>query len=126
MRAASCALTLLAGLLVAGPALAQRMAVTVECNPADKPLVYDCTLTLAERDSGRMIVGAAAIVEADMPSMPMAHKIKPVELKATDKPGVYTFRIELEMHGEWALKLRLSKPRMDLIVHKMNFAKPPG
>jgi hypothetical protein len=126
MRAASCALTLVAGLLLAGPALAERMAVSVQCTPADKPLVYDCTLMLSERDSGRMIVGAAAIVEADMPSMPMAHKVKPVALKPTDQPGVYTFRIELEMHGEWALKLRLSKPRMDVIVHKMNFAKPGG
>lgn len=124
MRAAFAAVLSAAAFLAAGPARAERMAVTVSCVPAEKPLVYDCTLTLAERDSGRMIVGAAAIVEADMPSMPLAHKVKPVELKPTDKPGVYTFRIELEMHGEWALKLRLSRPRMDVIVHKMNFAKP--
>jgi hypothetical protein len=25
------------------------------------------------------------------------------------------------MHGEWALKIRLAKPRQDLIIHKMMF-----
>jgi len=74
--------------------------------------------------SKQPIQGAAIVVGADMPSMPMAHNVKPVHVEPTGKPGEYRFRITLEMHGEWALKIRLAKPRQDLIVHKMMFAKP--
>jgi hypothetical protein len=71
--------------------------------------------------SKQPIQGAAIIVGADMPAHPMAHNVKPVNAMPTGKPGEYKFSITLEMHGEWALKIRLAKPRQDLIVHKMMF-----
>ena len=106
--------------LAAVPAAAQeRMGADVSCKRVGQTMEYDCLLMLKGKLSGHPIQGAGIVVGADMPAMPMAHNIKPVRAQATGKPGEYKFRIALEMHGEWALKIRLAKPRQDLIVHKM-------
>lgn len=102
----------------------ERMGAEIACAAGAKPLVYDCVLQLVGKTSGQPIQGAALVVGADMPTMPMAHNVKPVHAEPTGRPGEYRFRIELDMLGEWALKLRLSKPRQDLIVHKMMFEAP--
>lgn len=108
--------------LAAGPALAQeRMGADVACKRVGQTMEYNCLLMLKGKLSGQPIQGAGIVVGADMPSMPMAHNIKPVKAEATGKPGEYKFRIALDMHGEWALKIRLAKPRQDLIVHTMTF-----
>ena len=109
--------------LAASAVLAQEpMGAEVSCSRIGTTMTYDCLLTLKGKTSGHPIQGAAIIVGADMPAMPMAHNIKPVKAEPTGKPGEYKFRIELDMHGEWALKIRLAKPRQDLIVHKMMFS----
>ena len=108
--------------LLAAPAAAQeRMDADVSCTRVGQTMQYDCLLMLKGKLTGHPIQGAGIVVGADMPSMPMAHNIKPVKAEATGKPGEYRFRIALDMHGEWALKIRLAKPRQDLIVHKMMF-----
>ena len=108
--------------LAGGHARAQeRMGADVSCTQVGKTMQYDCLLQLKGALSGHPIQGAAIIVGADMPAHPMAHNVKPVQAAATGKAGEYKFRIALEMHGEWALKIRLAKPRQDLIVHKMMF-----
>ena len=122
---AAAALLAAAHLSAATTAAAQeRMGAEVSCTQVGTTMTYDCLLTLKGRNSGQPIQGAAILVGADMPSMPMAHNVKPVKAEPTGKPGEYKFRIVLEMHGEWALKIRLAKPRQDLIVHKMMFARP--
>ena len=108
--------------LAGGPARAQeRMGAEVNCMQVGKTMQYDCVLLLVGKTSSQPIQGAAIVVGADMPSMPLAHNVKPVKAEPTGNPGEYKFRIELAMHGEWALKVRLAKPRQDLIVHKMMF-----
>ena len=100
----------------------ERMGADVTCKQISKTMEYDCLLMLKGMLSGHPIQGAAIVVGADMPAHPMAHNVKPVKAEATGKPGEYKFRIALEMHGEWALKIRLAKPRQDLIVYKMMFS----
>ena len=58
-----------------------------------------------------------------MPSMPMAHNVKPVKAKPTSKPGEYQARLELEMPGEWAVKLRLAGPVRDQLVLRYLFTE---
>ena len=65
--------------------------------------------------------GAQLSIGADMPSMPMAHNIKPVKAKPGSKPGEYAARLDLEMTGEWAVKLRLSGPVRDQLVLHYEF-----
>ena len=61
-----------------------------------------------------------------MPSMPGAHNVKPVTAKPKDKAGRYSVLIQLEMFGEWILKLNISKPTRDIIVKKLYFSNKGG
>ena len=106
-------------LLAAAPALAQRVQATLECTPAPGLLTYDCIIRLSR--GGQPLSGIGVSVGADMPSMPMAHNVKPVKASAGDKPGEYRVRLELEMNGEWAVKLRLSGAVRDQIIVKRKF-----
>jgi hypothetical protein len=103
-------------LLAAAPALAQRVQADLDCKPAKGLLTYDCIIRLTR--GGRPLERAEVSVGADMPSMPMAHNVRPVKAAPGEKPGEYRARLELEMTGEWAVKLRLSGPlREQLILH---------
>ena len=56
----------------------------------------------------------------------MAHNVKPVKAMPAGKPGMYHATIELQMHGEWALKMDVSSPARDTIIHKMHFGAAKG
>jgi hypothetical protein len=81
--------------------------------------VYDCTIHLTR--GGEPLSGAQVTVGADMPSMPMAHNTRPVKARPGKKPGEYHARLELEMQGEWAVKLRIAGPARDQIIKKLDF-----
>ena len=102
---------------------AERAKAKVVCEKTDTPLVYDCQIMLVGKKSGIPIEGAEFEVSADMPSMPMAHNVKPATAVPGEKPGVYRVRIELAMHGEWVLKLDLKKPLRDRLISKLRFGK---
>jgi hypothetical protein len=112
---AKTALCLILGFL-AFPALAQSPRGELACKSTGTDFVYDCTIRLTR--AGKPLEGARVTVGADMPSMPMAHNVKPQQAKPGTQPGEYSVRLDLEMLGEWAVKLRLSGPVRDqLILH---------
>ena len=114
-------LLLILVLLLPGVASAQKVQARLDCSPAGDELAYDCVIRLT-RD-GQPLGGARLSVGADMPSMPMAHSVKPVKAKPGRQPGEYLARLELEMHGEWAVKLRLSAPVRDQLVLHYRFTE---
>jgi len=94
-------------------ALAQKTDATLDCKPTGKDFVYDCLIRL-----NPALAGVQITLGADMPSMPMAHQVKPVKASPTETPGEYRAKLDLEMTGEWAVKLRLAGPVRDqLILH---------
>lgn len=102
--------------LAAQPVFAQKIQANLDCKYTGTDFVYDCRIAL-ER-GGQPLSGAQVTVGADMPSMPMAHNIKPVKATPTSTPGEYRARLDLEMTGEWAVKLRIAGPVRDqLILH---------
>jgi hypothetical protein len=106
--------------LLAPPTVnAQKIDADIQCKFTGTDYVYDCVIRLV-RD-GKPLSGVPLTVAADMPSMPMAHNIKPVKAKPGKQPGEYRARLDLEMKGEWALKLRLSGAVRDQIVTKIRF-----
>jgi YtkA-like len=119
--------SLLLGVIVALSApptfAADRARVAVTCKVTDEALAYDCTFKLANARTGAPIDNAELSVGADMPSMPMAHNVRPVTAKATATPGEYAARLTLEMHGDWALRLRIAGPLKDQRVEVMSFTK---
>jgi len=98
-----------------------RYRIDLGCQPTGQALTYLCTVSIADA-SGKPIDGAAPILSADMPSMPMAHSVKPVTVQAVaGRPGVYQGRVSLEMLGEWAVKVQVKAPRPDIVVRKLDF-----
>ena len=108
-------------ILLAMPLLAhaQTPKADLRCKATGEDFVYDCTITL--RRGGQPLAGAEVTVSADMPSMPMAHSVRPAKAKPGTKPGEYRARLDLEMLGGWAVKLRLDGPVRDLLVLHYEF-----
>jgi hypothetical protein len=106
-------------MFLALPAYAQAIRAGLDCRFTGTDFVYDCVVHL-ER-AGAPLAGAQVAVGADMPSMPMAHNLKPVNAKPGAKAGDYEARLDLEMAGEWAVKLRLSGPVRDQLVLHYEF-----
>lgn len=100
-------------------AIAQKIDARIDCKSAGAALVYDCTIRLTR--GAQPLSGVQVSMGADMPSMPMAHNVKPVMAKPGRQPGEYQARLALEMQGEWTVKLRLSGPVRDQIVKTMRF-----
>jgi hypothetical protein len=111
--------------LLAMPAWAQtpRYKVELACAPTKTVLVYQCLVHVTD-PAGRPVEGADVTLSADMPSMPMAHNVKPVTAQPlTGKPGSYEATLELEMPGEWLVKLQFRAPHRDLVTRKLDFQK---
>lgn len=102
---------LVASLLLPLTAQAQRVKADMDCRFTGTDFVYDCVIRLHPA-----IEGVQVVVGADMPSMPLAHNVRPVKAKPGNAPGEYHARLDLEMTGEWAVKLRLSGAVRDLLV----------
>ena len=120
---APAAIALAAALAVAGAKAQTRAKADVTCAPTGKPLVYDCAIKLADA-AGAPLAGVDVTLGADMPSMPMAHNVRPVKGEPAAEPGLYRARLELEMHGDWALRIDLSGAIRDRIVKPMRFEAP--
>ena len=101
------------------PVAAQAVRAELQCKLTPTDYVYDCAIKLA-RD-GRPLAGAVFTVGADMPSMPGAHSVKPVKAKPGKVPGAYEAKLDLEMPGEWAVKLRLARPVKDQLILLYDF-----
>ena len=116
---------ILAAILGIAPVLAigaERKDAEVTCEPTEQRLVYDCTVMLTKRHSGDPVNNAEFTVGADMPSMPGAHNVKPVQAIPHEEPGLYGVRIHLDMLGDWAIRLDFTKPDRDRVVKKQTFA----
>ncbi|HYR35762.1 MAG TPA: FixH family protein [Burkholderiales bacterium] len=96
----------------------------MQCKAAGKDLIYNCTIRLARAD--QPVEGAQLTVGAAMPSMPDAHSAKPVKARPGKGPGEYLVRLDLDMPGEWDVKLRLSAPVRDQVVLRYEFDERGG
>jgi hypothetical protein len=106
------------------PALAaDRASATIDCKATADVLVYDCIVKLSNARTAAALEQAAVTVGADMPSMPMAHNVRPVIAKATGTPGEYQARLRLEMYGDWALRLKIEGPLRDQLVEMKSFGE---
>jgi len=116
------ALFAMAAIGMAGAAEAQvRARAELRCEPAGEVLLYDCTVALSDRRTNEPLAGLAVTVGADMPSMAGAHSVRPVTAAEGPVKGTYRFRLELEMHGDWALQINLSGATRDRVVELLRF-----
>jgi hypothetical protein len=93
-----------------------------ECAASAKKFQYNCNVLFLHKK--KPMSGYSGIVGATMPSMAMAHNVKPV--KFTEKEGMaghYEFIIQLEMLGEWMFQYDISQPKRDRVMEKLIFDK---
>jgi hypothetical protein len=105
-----------AGLAATAALAADRVAAAIDCKAAAGTLVYDCIIKLRNARTSAPLEQASITVGADMPSMPMAHNVRPVIANATGTPGEYHVRLTLEMYGDWAVRLKIGGPLKDRLV----------
>jgi len=110
-----------AGLGATAALAADRVSAVIDCKATSDTLVYDCIIKLANSRTAAPLEQATLTVGADMPSMPLAHSVRPVIAKATGTPGEYQARLALEMYGDWALRLKISGTVRDQLVEVKNF-----
>ncbi len=108
------------------PAAAQagRAKVDLRCDAVAIGPTPDCVVQLAARD-GKPLTGAHVTLGATMPSMPMAHRVKPAVAAPTGQPGEYRGRLELEMSGVWALQVDIEGPLRDRAVVRLQAEECP-
>jgi hypothetical protein len=95
----------------------------VACAPEGSPLRQRCTVRLSDRKTGRAVEGATVTLTADMPSMPLAHSVRPVAATAGPRPGTYRGILELEMAGRWVVAIRLEGPVKDQLTHTLDVGR---
>ena len=123
LRRIMCLLVLVPAFALAG---GERPMVKLGCEPTDEKLVFHCTFDVMGKKSHEPIEGAAFKVNADMPTMPLAHNVRPIRPEpVAGKPGSYEGRLELEMLGEWAIKMTFDKPVRDIVIEKLTFGDEP-
>lgn len=124
MRAIVCMAVAVAALLPLYPQTAHgqvRAKAVVTCAAAGQVLEYDCIVKLANARSGEPLSGLTVSVGADMPSMPGMHNVRPVKAIEQAEKGVYKVRLELEMHGDWAVQIDLSGAVRDRVIAMLRF-----
>ena len=93
-----------------------------ECTATSKKFQYNCKVLFFHKKEP--MSGYSGIVGAKMPSMAMAHNVKPVKFfEKEGRAGHYEFTIQLEMLGEWMFQYDISKPKRDRIMEKLIFNK---
>lgn len=102
---------------------ADRAKTAMSCAAAGADFAYECTLEVTNARTGAPIEGAKIVLGADMPSMPMVHNVPPVEFEAGGKPGHYKAKIQLDMRGAWAIRLRITGPLRDEVVAVYEFSE---
>ena len=110
------------GLVLMAPALhaqgSGRPQVALKCVSFGMGPMLECTVDLKGRD-GAPLDGARVTLGALMPSMPMAHQVRPVAAASTGRPGQYRGTLELEMPGVWAVEVGIAGPVRDKFVQSL-------
>ena len=93
-----------------------------ECTATSKKFQYNCNVLFFQKKEP--MSGYSGIVGAKMPSMAMAHNVKPVNFSEKEgMAGHYEFTIQLEMLGEWMFQYDISIPKRDRVMEKLIFDK---
>jgi len=92
----------------------ERAQVGLQCVSYGAGPMLDCLVELKRKD-GSSLDNAQVTLGALMPSMPMAHTIKPVRATSTGKPGQYQGTLALEMPGIWTVDVEVNGPLRDKV-----------
>ena len=114
--------TAIASVFVAGSVFGQVTSTETSCVKIEGPLRYSCEVMLLQ--AGAPVSDARIVAGADMPTMPLAHNVRPVEAVESEQiQGQYTFEIEIEMFGEWRFIYDIFEPFRDRLHEKLTLVQ---
>ena len=96
----------------------ERAQVGLQCVSYGTGPMLECLIDLKRKD-GTPIDQAQITLSALMPSMPMAHTIKPVRVVPTGKPGEYRGSLTLEMLGVWSIDIDIAAPMREKVSRNL-------
>lgn len=96
---------------------APRPQVSLSCVAHGAGPQLECTVRAARE--GTPLAGLQVTLGASMPSMPMAHSVRPVVAAPTGRPGEYRGVLALEMSGAWAVQIDLAGSARDRVVRTL-------
>lgn len=105
----------LLALFESAAAQSRRPQVDLVCEAHGMGPMLDCRVQLKGPDD-TPLKGAEVTLGATMPSMPMAHSVRPVRADATAQPGEYRGQMALEMSGVWAIEIDIRGPVRERVV----------
>lgn len=92
--------------------------ITLECQSFGNSPKLECTVYLRTK-GGLPVRDGRVVLNASMPSMPMAHSIRSVVASPIGTPGEYRGALELDMPGVWAIQVDVDKPRRERLVQSL-------
>jgi len=116
------AIVCLATTALQAPAFAQsieRLSVEWTLAKTKTPLEREALITVTNAQ-GQPVSGANIEVKVDMPSMPMMHSVPKATAEPSGEPGRYKTKFTLEMAGEWAAQVEVTKPVRTKVIKKFN------
>lgn len=114
VRSGPLSLSLLAALGGAAVGQPVRPQVDMACVAYGSGPQLECTLQVSR--GAVPADGLKVVLGATMPSMPMAHSVKPAAAAPTGRPGQYRGVLALEMNGHWNVLADLSGPLRERVV----------
>ncbi len=109
----------LAALTAAGAQAAPRADASLQCVSYGDGPQLECVVQL--RRAGQPLADAQVKLGAHMPSMPMAHSVRPVAAQPSAQAGEYRGVLGLEMEGTWAVTIDVAAGDLrDRIVRVVN------
>lgn len=111
-----CGLPLLSPAIVHGASMPQ---VTVDCHAHGEGPLLTCDVTVIDAKR-RAISDADITLKAHMPSMPMAHSVKPIKAAAVDQNGLYRATLQLQMPGVWAVEIDVRGPVRERVISRID------
>ncbi len=98
--------------------------VTVDCHAHGEGPLLTCDVTV--KDANRRAISDADItLKAHMPSMPMAHSVKPIKAAVVDQNGLYRATLQLQMPGIWAVEVDVRGPVRERVISRIDTEVEP-
>ena len=102
-----------------------RPRVELTCLSFGTGPMLECLVKVQRRD-GTTLNNIQMTLGALMPSMPMAHTIRPVKAAPTGNPGEYKAVLELQMAGVWTVEIDLSGTVRDKVARNLQVDECAG
>ncbi len=102
-----------------------RPRVELTCLSFGTGPMLECLVKIQRRD-GTPLNNAQVTLGALMPSMPMAHTIRPAKAAPTGNPGEYRATLELQMSGVWTVDIDVSGAVRDKVARNLQVEECAG